>query len=171
MTAVAAALKKARTLWPLPAGIGGYLQSAAVILTAVESASDIDEVTNRLIRSFPEVQSRRTPRNYLLVLANLGLVDLGHSSVRLTRQGRDFLSRRDPVIIRNALITRIAGVEELLDILRNEHGQISLLTSRLRERGYAWNTQSQVHYRLRWLEAAGAVERPSPQIWRLQIGT
>jgi repressor of nif and glnA expression len=37
--------------------------------------------------------------------------------------------------------------------------RIGHLHAQLQERGFAWRTQSQVRYRLRWMEAAGIVER------------
>jgi len=151
--------RKLRTLWPMPGGSGSYLRSLNTILGIVQSTTDTDEVLNDLVVAFPGVASFKAARSYLHVVAHLGLVDLDGPTVRVTDEGQGFLRTSDPVIVRQALLTRIAGTCELVKIIRQRPARIGLLLPKLQACGYEWTTLSQVRYRLRWLEEVGVVAR------------
>ena len=151
--------EKVRTLWPLPGGSGSYLAAVSTMLDIVRSTTDTDEVVDRLMAHFQGVRSRKAARSYLHVLGHLGLVELDGPVVRLSRSGATFLQSRDPAIVRDALLARIAGVDDLVFILWRHPARIGLLLPQLQARGYRWTTLSQVRYRLRWLEELGVVTR------------
>jgi hypothetical protein len=160
LVSVAGSPRKFRTLWPLPGGTGSYLASAAKILAIITAAEDTGDAVDELVAQFPGVRSKKAALSYLRVLVSLGLVNLDGPKLLLTREGHEFFSQRDPTIIKDALIRRISGVEELLNILRINPGlRIGLLVPHLRAIGYEWTTYSQVRYRLLWLQEVGVVER------------
>lgn len=151
--------ERVRTLWPLPGGSGGYLAAVSEMLRMVRLTTDTDEVVDNVVGRFEAVRSRKAARSYLHVLGHLGLVDMDGPVIRLSASGTSFLSSHNPAIIREALVTRIAGVAELINILRKRPARIGLLLPQLQARGYQWTTMSQVRYRLRWLEELGVVTR------------
>jgi hypothetical protein len=92
--------------------------SAAKILAIITAAANTDDAVDQLVAQFPGVRSKKAAYSYLRVLVSLGLAKSDGLKLFLTSEGREFLSRRDPAIIKDALLRRISGVEELLDILR-----------------------------------------------------
>lgn len=151
--------EKARTLWPLPGGAGHYLAALSSMLHMVHQTYDTDQVIDRLLSHYQAVRSRKAARSYLHVLSHLGLVDLDGPVVRLSPSGFSFLQTQDPQIVKEALLSRIAGVDELILFLSTRPARIGLLLPQLQARGYRWTTQSQLRYRLRWLEELGVVTR------------
>ena len=146
-----------RVLWPMPGGSGNYLQSLAVILSMVADTEEIEEVMDAMLQYFRQVSSRRAVRSYLYVIAALGLIEAESHRANLTASGRRYLKTKNPRIIENALRVRVAGVEELLALLDERPRRIGLLLVEMNSLGFGWQTQSQVRYRLRWLEEVGVV--------------
>lgn len=149
---------KLRTLWPLPGGSGHYLDSLAQIVEIVAGTTDVGNVVTRMVESF-NLSSPKAARSYLRVLGSLGMVELAGSSIYLTTEGSRFRAERASTIVRHALLTRIAGCDEILTILRRRPLRIGLLGEELHVQGYGWATLSQLRYRLRWLEEVGLVKR------------
>jgi hypothetical protein len=150
---------QARSLWPLPGGAGRYLDSLRAILHMVDDATDTDEVLARMVVEFDKTTSLKAARSYLHVVADLRFIDLDGPVVRLTSPGRSYLKAGDPTIVRRALLARIAGAAEILELLGRRPMRIGLLHERMQEAGYSWTTVSQIRYRLRWLEEVGAITR------------
>jgi repressor of nif and glnA expression len=147
-----------RTLWPLPGGSGAYLRSLHTILDIVARREDAEDIIDALLKRFESVSSRKAARSYLHVVADLGLIEMRGYSIKLTKDGEAFRARRDPSVVRRALVERIAGVPEILNILSVTPLRIGLLLPEMQARGFeSWTTDKQVRYRLRWLEEVGAV--------------
>ena len=148
---------KARTLWPLPGGRGSYLSTLRRILHMVAQTTDTERVIDEFVAGY-HLDSRTTARSYLRVVHTLGFVDLVGSSVYLTRAGKAELAEPDTDRVRRALLTRVAGTREILSALRARPLRIGPLRERLRGAGYGWSSETQVRYRLQWLEEVGAIE-------------
>jgi hypothetical protein len=150
---------RSRSLWPLPGGSGEYLASLHSILEMVHASTDTDEVLDQLLSAFPAVASRKAARSYLHVVNDLGLVDLDGPAIRLTTAGQKYRETKDAKVVERALLNRIAGVPELLALIAQRPRRLGLLCEAMRHEGFSWSTQSQVRYRLRWLEEVDWVTR------------
>ncbi len=150
---------QARSLWPLPGGAGRYLDSLRAILHMVDGTTDTEEVLGRMVVEFDKTKSLKAARSYLHVVADLGFIDLDGPVVRLTSSGRSYHQAGDAKLVRKALLSRIEGVTEMLQLLGRRPMRIGLLHERMKEAGFNWKTVSQVRYRLRWLEEVGTVTR------------
>lgn len=150
--------RRARTLWPLPGGAQTYGDSLLYVLGMVSSHTDTGQVVEGLMdRS--QLKSSKAGRSYLRVIHTLGFVDLVGQSVYLTESGRAYLGSPSRAALADALLSRVAGCEEIVALLRPRPLRISALAERMADQGYEWSTLSQLRYRLRWLEEAGLVER------------
>lgn len=145
-----------RALWPLPGSATDYSETILVLLRMAEDSPPVPSYCRRLEVSFPRVAT--TASGYLKSLTNVGLVECKEGEVRLTSAGRRLL-RGSRSVLPELLVARVAGVSDLMTSLSRKPMRIGHLHAQLQERGFAWRTQSQVRYRLRWMEAAGIVER------------
>lgn len=153
-----APIKMTRTLWPLPGGTGNYLNALLWILTAVEATSETEAVVSRMMERF-QLSSRKATKSYLRVVDALGFIEIVGNSVYLTPQGNAYLSHPSSDTVRVALLQNIEGCVTLAEILVQRPSRIGRLLAEMRAAGHTWTTDSQVRYRLRWLEEVGAVER------------
>ncbi len=149
---------KARTLWPLPGGSGGYLRALNCMLEIVTVATDTDDAVARIVDIF-HLTSLKTARSYLAVVSTLGFVEVVGPSLYLTAEGRKQRDNPEPLRVRRALVGRVAGCSELLKVLRRRPLRMAAVAEQMSNAGFKWSTHSQVRYRLRWLEEVGAVER------------
>lgn len=149
---------KFRTLWPLPGGVGNYLTTLEWIVAQVAAVGRTEEVAARIVDRY-DVGSLKTATSYLRVVHALGLIEISGQSVYLTRRGRTFLDAPSPAIVEEVLNARIAGCTDITAELARRPRRIGPLTELMREQGHSWSTNTQVRYRLRWLEEVGAVER------------
>lgn len=150
--------KPSRTLWPLPGGAGNYMRSLHWILTQVSETTDVRTVVSEMMGKYLLVSSK-TAKSYLRVPAALGLIDLVGDSVYITPLGSEYLEGRSQAIIGTALLNNIEGCDEILSHLRARPLRIGILFTKMQSTGHCWATQSQLRYRLRWLEEAGLLER------------
>jgi hypothetical protein len=145
-----------RALWPLPGSAADYSDTLPELLRIAEDNPSVSVFLRRLQKRFPRVSS--TASGYLKSLINVGLVEREGARIQLTAAGRQLL-RGDRRVLSEVLIERIAGVAELMRLLSEDPMRIGQLHERLQSLGFTWHTQSQVRYRLRWMEGAGLVER------------
>lgn len=150
--------KPGRTLWPLPGGAGNYLSSLHWILLTVERTNETSTVVSEMMEHF-NLTSAKAAKSYLRVPNSLGLIDLVGRSVYLTADGQTYLRKPSTLFVQKALTGNIQGCGELLIILRSRPLRIGKLLQEMQEAGHGWTTDSQLRYRLRWLEEVGAVER------------
>lgn len=148
--------RRHRALWPLPGSATVYGETIVVLLRMAEDSPSVPTYCRRLEDRFPRVAT--TASGYLKSLTNVGLVECKERDVRLTSAGRRVL-RGNRTVLAQLLLDRVAGVGDLMTSLNEKPMRIGHLHARLQERGFAWRTQSQVRYRLRWMEVAGMVER------------
>jgi hypothetical protein len=152
-------VNKARTLWPLPGGSGAYLRSLRLLLVEADKNRTADEMTSFIIRKFPNVTSRKAAKSYFYVTTVLGLTSLTGGRTRLTERGRSFVETKSSDVVLNAVIDNVAGVDEIIEFLSEEPRRIGLLLTAMNSVGYEWRTDSQLRYRLQWLEECGAIEK------------
>jgi hypothetical protein len=89
----------------------------------------------------------------------LGLVErtTGHT-LALTSAGQSYARSGDLSVLRDALVSEVFGVEELLEELVEGPRTCPDLIQRLADRGIGWNHPMAVRYRVWWLVAAKAVD-------------
>lgn len=119
----------------------------------------MDSAVDAVLSEFQSVTSRKAARSYLQVVATLGLIECRRRNIEVTGSGKRFLRTRDPRIVKSALMDRVAGVAEIIDVLNETPLRIGLLLPRVQALGFeSWTTASQIRHRLRWLEEVGVVE-------------
>ena len=107
----------------------------------------------------PSVRSGTTLRGYAAVPVTLGLVERsGGRDLALTSSGKRFARSGDLRILREALVSRVLGVRELLEEVAKGPTTCPQLTERLADRGIWWNHPMAVRYRVWWLVSAGAID-------------
>lgn len=148
-----------KTLWPLPGGAGFYLESLARLIEIVEVSATTEVAVAAVVMSFDSVSSAKAAGSYLHVAASLGLLTLDGSFCEVTHEGTAFLATRSRRRIARLLTQRIAGVTELLELLEQQPRRIGLLHREMNRLGFTWTRDTQVRYRLRWLEEVGVVRR------------
>lgn len=148
-----------QTLWPMPGGSDSYLASLADVLRLASDATDTHTAVEALVQHFQNVTSTKAAYSYLRVPVILGLLDIDGPACDLSREGKAFLKRPTGKQLRRLLTERVAGVDDLLRLIGEKPRRIGLLHNEMNELGYGWTKQTQVRYRLRWLEAAGAIRR------------
>jgi len=146
----------------MPGGAHEYISSLASLLRLADRARHTDDVVDAVLQRFDSVTSRKSAGAYLRVPMVLGLLDIDGPRCEVTDHGHDFLGRSGTAAtdgLYALLVSRVTGVEELLDLLRERPRRIGLLHQEMNRLGFTWANQTQVRYRLRWLEAVGAVCR------------
>lgn len=124
----------------------------------VHETTDTSAVLAAMVGRF-QLANDKAATSYLRVADSLGFVEVSGPSVYLSDTGAGYLTDLDPRRIEQALVDRIAGCAEILQILKARPSQLGRIVALLCDYGYEWNTRSQVRYRVRWLEEAGVVER------------
>lgn len=128
------------------------------ILAKVQATDSVGEVVAAMMNHFV-LTSAKAAKSYLRVGDALGLIEVTASSVYLTKAGAAYLKKPSSTALQAALRQNIQGCEELLAILRKRPLRIGRLLEEMAKEGHGWTTDSQLRYRLRWLEEAGVVER------------
>lgn len=152
-------MDRRRNLWPLPGGADSYAANLQALLQAVGSSSTRSALEDYIAQSAPNVRSTSTVRGYVAVPVTLGFLERGSGrTLVLTNTGRRYARTGDLSLLREALIDRVFGVQELLDELTVGPSTCPALTGRLAGRGIAWNHPMAVRYRVWWLVASGAID-------------
>lgn len=151
--------RRARTLWPLPGGNGSFLRTLRSMLVEARKGRTPQQMTNFVVTKYPGVTSAKAAHSYYYVTSVLGLTSKQMGLTTITEDGEAFINTRDATIIRRALIERISGVTEIIELLDEEPRRIGLILTALNEQGFGWTTTSQLRYRLRWLEECKVIDR------------
>lgn len=151
--------RKAQSIWPLPGGTGHLLESLHTFVGLAASRPTTDDYIDSVIDEFPGVTSAKAARSYMRVAIDLGFIETSGGRIVLSPDGVRFRRSHSTRLVRDALLDRIAGVDDLIDELTASPTRIGLLLPRMQARGYSWQTTSQVRYRLRWLEEVGVVSQ------------
>lgn len=139
------------------------MASLAALLRLAADARYTDDAVDAVVQHFDGVSSRKTAGSYLRVAKILGLLEIDGPRCEVTPAGDAFLkyrsARRRGQQVHDLLLSRVAGVEELVDLLRERPRRIGLLLQEMNRLGFTWAKDAQVRHRLRWLESVGAVCR------------
>ena len=106
--------------------------------------------------------TRSSARSVLYnALRVLGFVECDRVSVGLTETGLRYVESPTQELIQQALIDNVFGIHELLEILERRPRRIGEILPLMQQKGFAWESDWQVRYRLKWLRTAGLVQRLS----------
>lgn len=156
-------------LWPLQGGAQNYFETLLAYLDEIAAMRPtIDELTAWVMNEYPAVRSRGVVTSIVrAVLYALRLVKFADDRIVLTEQGESLRVTRSRDQLLAALSSRITGVSEMLNWLKDGPLTIDELLAKMRsELRVTWETDIQVRHRLDWLQAAGAVRRAGDQ-WEL----
>lgn len=150
-----------RSIWPMPGGAKNYAENLRLMLGYCDPPASVEVIVDRIIHEFPKVKSQRTARGYVdHVLRALGLVEAtNRCTVKQTAAGRKFSKTGNRIILRDLLLERVAGIEDIIQILEARPLRVGVIHELLGHRGYTWESDWQVRYRLRWMETTGLVQR------------
>ncbi|QLQ09120.1 MAG: hypothetical protein HZY75_00485 [Nocardioidaceae bacterium] len=138
------------------------MASLAALLRIAADARYTDDAVDAVVQGFDGVSSRKAAGSYLRVAMILGLLEIDGPRCEVTPAGDAFLKRRGVKArqqVQELLLSRVDGVEDLVDLIRERPRRIGLLLQEMNRLGFPWAKDTQVRYRLRWLEATGAVCR------------
>lgn len=148
-----------RTLWPLPGGVGHYIETLIWIVSAAQNMPAGTDIIEKMVERYG-LSSRKAASSYLRVANSLGFLELVGNSVYPTEAGTALLLSKDKALVATALLERIDGCQVIVDVLRQRPRRLGQLVEQMSALGVApWTTGSQARYRLRWLEECGVVER------------
>ncbi|WP_338857834.1 hypothetical protein WDY80_23870 (plasmid) [Gordonia hongkongensis] len=150
--------EKFQTLWPLPGGVGNYLFALEWIVGQVAGVERTESVVDQMVAHY-SLASRKAAVSYLRVAHTLGLIEIVGSSVYLTPVGKAYIASPCPKLVEESLVSRVSGCADITAELALRPRRLGPLAELMRERGHRWSTNSQVRYRLRWLEEVGVVGR------------
>jgi hypothetical protein len=128
-----------------------------MLLTKIGDGMERSKLERLLPKLFPGVTSTSTARGYVSVLVTLGLVEVIGHTVRPTVEGRRFRRSGDRGVLREALVHRVYGIEEILEELSAGPTTCPDLIRTLAERDVSWNHPMAVRYRVWWLVSTDAV--------------
>jgi hypothetical protein len=157
-----------RSLWPLPGGNQAYVLALEKLLPHATDQPMTGEFIARLQKEFPQVESTSTANGYLRVLVALGFVEIDGGQISLRPMGRNLAEQHDLELVRDALRDRIVGIKELLEELARGPRTMDQLQEVLATLGLAWETNSQLRWRLHWLESVGLVAAVGGQYQRIE---
>ncbi len=146
------------TFWPLPGGWENYMQNLMKILKKIHDMPRFDELADWAKEEF-KTEADWTKRAIRIILVYTRLAEEVDGSLRLTERGQRLLESQDPRIVLDSLLENIWGVREILLWLGERPLSKEEIFKRCRDLGVNWEKQSQVGYRLMWLNALGYIER------------
>ena len=149
---------RVRTFWPLPGGRKAWKSSLDQMLQFVaEQAPRMVDAVEWMIRSFGAVTSEKVARSYWRVPKSLGMLQTDGERLALTAEGAEYLKDRSPVVLLQIILSKVLGVREVLQYLSERPHTMEELLARLQaELGVEWETDTQVLWRVGWLEVLGA---------------
>lgn len=158
---------RVRTFWPLPGGRKAWKSSLDQMLQFVaEQAPRMVEAVEWMIRNFGGVTSEKVARGYWRVPKSLGMVQTDGERLALTAEGAEYLKDRSSVVLLQIALSKVLGLREVLQYISERPHTMEELLARLQaELGVEWETDTQVLWRVGWLEVLG-VARHEGNLWR-----
>lgn len=151
--------RRARSIQGLPGKAEDYPETLHNLLKALwDEGLPIAEFLEYIMREHGT--TRASARSVLYnALRVLGFVECDGVSVGLTRTGLLYVENPTTALIQQALINNVIGVQELLEILGQRPRRIGELLPLMQQKGFAWESDWQIRYRLKWLRTAGLARR------------
>jgi len=134
-----------------------------------ESAPTVSQMVSWIIENFEKVSSDKVARGYIAsVLMPFDLVETQGEQVVLTATGVEYLEDPTPDALVEIMRLNVAGFDEIVDVLAQGPTSPAALLTNLQEKlGVGWETDTQVRFRLGWLENLGRAEELTDGNWRL----
>jgi hypothetical protein len=149
--------ERRRNLWPLPGGVMGYSGTVQQILRLANDHPSRPLLEERVHECFVQVRSPSTSRGYVGVLVTLGLLDRDRERrMAPTGDGMRFARTDDQSILATALVERVVGVREVLEVLIARPMAFPDLLEEIDCVGLHWDNAMALRYRVWWLRAVGA---------------
>lgn len=154
-------MSKARSLQPLPGGIENYPATLARLVQLCETPIAPQLLKQSIMQAFPTVSSGKVASGCISgVLYALGFAENSSNSVTATPRGMRFLALRDLEVIQEGLLENVDGVPELMTLLLDRRSlPMKAICAQMQSHGFAWASDWQVRFRLRWLRVVALVDR------------
>jgi hypothetical protein len=151
---------KSLSVWPLPGGAQKWKSTLdSMLMFVAGEAPTVRDATSWLIDSFDRVRSEKVARGYWHLLRSFGLTESDGEQLILTGDGASYLEEPTPERLLKQIRERVAGIDEIIDLLAGGPADFSTLRNHLNTRlGTEWETDAQVRFRLGWLAVLGVVE-------------
>jgi hypothetical protein len=142
----------------LPGGRSAdYLSTLATMARLAEAQPGLDDYIALFQKQFPSITRADEARRRMRVLLSLGLAEIESDHVTLTFKGRRFLDDRDPRLLGDAFLSRIAGAVEVRNLVSDVVGE-SARRQLVREDPPVGLSSTQAALVLRWLTQLGLVK-------------
>lgn len=154
-------MPKARSLQPLPGGVENYPATLARLVQLCETPIAPQLLKQSIMQAFPTVSSGKVASGCISgVLYALSFAENCSNSVKATPRGMRFLASRDPKVIQEGLLENVDGVPELMTLLAASPSlPMKAICAQMQFHGFAWASDWQVRFRLRWLRVVDLVDR------------
>lgn len=153
---------KSASLWPLPGGASRYFQTLIEFLMKISADKPtLNELSSWVLERYEKVRKESNVRSFVSsVLKAMGLIQYDGEIITLTETGRMLIKDRDKKILLEILEDTILGISEILEYLASGPASLDDIRAMINDKcGKSWETTHQPEFRMRWLEAAGAVIR------------
>lgn len=153
--------EKHRSLWPLRGGRTNYVRTMWEVLTAVsDSEPTLDQFVQWMIDTYELVKSRKTAKNYIVMVRLAGLIESREGRFALTPDGAAALASGEADALYRVMDANIAGIAETLERVHQSLVTPEEMRLHLNEiLGTEWEVDAQAGWRLQWLESFGKIRR------------
>jgi len=167
--------QKVLSLWPLPGGVDSYFNTLLVCLEFVGKNNPDRSALRKWFVNTYRLTGKKTVDGYIYVVeAILHLIREENGGFSLTNDGKDVLETKSKSKMFDILNLRVAGISELLALLRDKpHLEDELhesLQSRLASQGARWKTKAQTVFRIHWLKNLGMISKAGRSIALSEMG-
>jgi len=150
--------ERTSSFWPLPGGYRNYLETLRNLLGRIAEEPAFDDLVEWASKIL-DTESGWLRNSIRIVIIYSGLTGLRGDRICLTDKGLEFLRTGNPGTVIRAFLERIWGIREIIMWLGQE-GPLSRrqIFEKCLSLGVGWRHDSQVGYRLMWLQALGCIE-------------
>ncbi len=140
-----------------------YAETLLRCLEYISNASPTqDELKRWFLETFPQLKGGASVDQYIYsVTEQLSVAEEDQDGrLRPSKEGKQYLTSRDPDVMYGVLDSKIAGISDIVEILRNGPLTLSELHLKLRTLlNKDWESSNQTFFRVNWLISLGKVER------------
>jgi len=155
-------MAKFKGLWPLPGGARNYVLTLKEILRKVHEDHPSENELLSWLKEKYGLSGGQAPRSYLGYLERAwGLLGKdANSRFTLTQKAKDFLNTGSNKVILDVLLNRIAGIQEIFEMLSEDRGlTITEIHDELKDKlKVDWRSINQTMFRLNWLLSLGYID-------------
>jgi 5-methylcytosine-specific restriction protein B len=148
-------------LWPLPGGVSKYKVTLEALLADLEAGPITVDAMYEILRERYDVTGETSRKQYVDVIEALGFIDREDGQITLTKDGRDYISKKSAGIVFDRLHAAFIGMLELL-VLASEVPPVGGKLTQRRMRALLnveWSSPNQFNFRRNWLYSLGLTDR------------